>query len=277
MEDSKIELSSFLQVQTLNLGGVKVQAAVAEHAVEAFGSVGDEAQYTVMLSRALEGAETIGETDTLSAEGYMSVLGAAIKHPLFARMPAHLVGKAAVQSSRMANVMRVGTERQAREVMRPNVMMTMEFNHLGPGPLEITQRPNIPGVPTDYKDAPLALRQTPIFLISGSYSSAKIIFKVAELPSVKLVSPPGVPAPAGTTIQRWSPASYQAGLAPPALRDTDEITLQTEFTCISTATAAVSYQVNWEFRADMAFGAGSRCIQTRGASVLRGPARIQIR
>ena len=273
------DLSQFLKQEVMTIEGIngnplKVKAANADAAVEAFGQIGDELGYSMALVRTLDGADSIGEADDLSAEGYYGILGAAMRSPMFKLMTPNIVARTAVQTARMQNIMRVGTDRQAKEMLRPNVFLTMEFDHLAPGTLTISEKPTIAGVPTNYRDAPLALRQTPIFLESGQFASAKIIFEVAELRSVKLASPAGVPAPAGTLIQRWSPASFQAGLAPPALRDTDDVTLLTEFKCISTATAPVKYQVNWEFRAEMGFGAGSRCISTRGASILRGAARI---
>lgn len=276
---SQFDLSKFMQMSVIAISGIngntlKVQAIDADAAVQAFGHIGDEATYTIALDRALSGCETIGEADDLSAEGYYGVLGAAMKSPMFRMQPPQMVARAAVQAARMQNIMRAGTDRQAKEMLRPNVFLTMEFDHVAPGPLVISEKPTIAGVPTNYRDAPLSLRQTPIFLESGQYASAKIIFEVAELRSVKLAAPAGGTPPAGTLIQRWSPATYQAGLAPPALRDTDEVTLLTEFKCISTASAPVKYQVNWEFRADMGFGAGSRCISTRGASLVRGASRI---
>lgn len=287
--ESTFNLASFFKPQTLKFGSVKVEAIDADEALQAFfwkpapkpdgafgfiGAINNEASFTMALEKVLDGAASIGDSDDLSAEGYMSVLGAVMKHPLMRVMPPMMVGRAAVQVARMNNVMRVGTERQAREMLRPNVTMVFEFNHLAPGPLVIEEKPNIAGVPTNYRDAPLALRQTPILLESGSYSSAKVIFEVADLRSVKLVSPPTIAPPDGTLIQRWSLAAYQAGLAPPVLRDTDEITLQTSFKATSVASAPVRYQISWEFRADMGFGAGSRCLSTRGASTVRGPARI---
>lgn len=270
------DISTFLKVEKLSFGNVKVEAVDADKGAAAFGEITDESAFTLALDKTLNGAESIGDVDDISAEGYYAVLGAAVKHPVYKRMPASLIGRSAVQMARMQNVMRVGTERQAKETLRPNVTLVMEFNMTGPFPQTATvrQRPNIPGVPTSYKDAPLALRQTPIFLISGSPANAKIVFLVAEIPSVKLTAPDLAPPPTGTSILRYMPASYQAGLAPPALRDTDEITLQTEFACVVTATGPVAFQVLWEFRSDMAFGAGTRCISSRGASAVRGPARI---
>jgi len=278
-KDKLFSLAGFLAQKTIKVAGVnghevKVLAADADEAVEAFGQIGEESTYLMALDKTLDGAEGLGEADDLSAEGYYGILGAAMRSPLFRVMPPHVIARTGVQTARMQNIMRAGTDRQAKEMLRPNVFLTMEFEHTAAGVLTISEKPTIAGVPTNYRDAPLALRQTPIMLESGSFSSAKIIFEIAELRSVKLAAPAGSPAPAGTLIQRWSVASYQAGLAPPALRDTDEVTLLTEFKCISTATAAVKYQVNWEFRADMGFGAGSRCISTRGASILRGAARI---
>ncbi len=288
----KFNIAEFFNTEDLRFGSIKVSAVNADVATGWFqwsplpdgsvmpraggflGAINDEAQFTMALHKVLDGAESIGDADDLSAEGYMSVLGAAMRHPMMRIMPPLMVGRAAVQTARMHNVMRVGTERQAREMLRPNVFMTFEFNHTIAGSLTIEEKPNIAGVPTNYREAPLALRQTPILLESGSFASAKVIFEVAEIRSVKLVSPATIAPPDGTLIQRWSLAAYQAGLAPPVLRDTDEITLQTPFKVISVASAPVRYQINWEFRADMGFGAGSRCIQTRGPSVVRGATRI---
>lgn len=224
----------------------------------------------------MDGADTIDELDVPSAEGYLHVLGAAMRLPVMRMVNPNTVGRMAVTSSRMNAVIRAGTDRAAKETLRPDTGMIYLFDHdaaniAAGGELNISAKPEIPGVPTDYREAPLALRQMVVLLKGGAFANADVLPKVAQIPYFQLAAPVGNTPPPGIGIERFSLAAFQAGLYPPSVRDTDEVTLQTALSVFSKASAVVKYQMIWEFRSLLGFGAGSRCVMPRGAPSMRGP------
>lgn len=243
--------------------------------IEGSGSERNAFLFENALSRVLDGAETIGDTDGEAADGYLSVLGAAMSMPMIRKLNPQLIGRSGAVMSRMNAVIAAATKRQANETLRPNVIMIFDFNHdaaniAAGGVLEIKAKPSLPGVSTSYKDAPLSMRQIVVLLLGGAFASAVMNPKVAQIPMFQFEAPIGATPPAGINIGRFAPASYNYGLNSFAMRDTDEITLQTELAITSTATAVCRYQALWEMRAESAFGAGSRCIMPRGPSAVRG-------
>lgn len=254
-----------------NLGYVKSEDVIAGlgHAAQS-----SDSELEFSLGRVIAAADGIGEEDVDAALGYAEVFGAIARPNIMARLTPRMVGKLAAAQQRMAAVIKAGTTRQALETLRPDAFMVLEFTHGGAGSLTITAKPSLPGVDTGYREAPLSLRQITVLLAAGAYASAKMNIKVAQIPIFQLIAPTGVAAPTGILIERFAPSSYQSGLKAPQLRNCDEVTLLTEFEVVSTATAAVTYQVILEFRARVAFGPGLRCLSSRGPSITRGAAAI---
>lgn len=228
------------------------------------------------IGAVLDAADSISELDVPSAEGYLHVLGAAMRFPVMRVVSPNTIGRMAVTTSKMNAVIRAGTDRAAKETLRPDVGMIYLFDHDAAniatgGELVISTKPEIPGVPTDYREAPLSLRQIVVLLKGGAFANADVLPKVAQIPYFQLSAPTGNTPPPGIGIERFSLAAFQAGLYPPSVRDTDEVTLQTALSVTSKATAVVKYQMIWEFRSLIGFGAGSRCVMPRGAPSTVGP------
>ncbi len=257
------------------LGGA-ADARELTNAITAMGSANgdDQARFAFenALSDVLDGAETIGETDDDSAYGYMNVLGAAMRMPMINRINPMLIGRSGATMSRMNAVIQAATRRQEQETLRPNVVMIFQFDHTGATTKSVKAKPSLPGVTSAYNDVPLTLRQMIVLLMSGSYASAVINPKVAQIPMFQFLAPDGDTPPNGMNIQRFAPSSYNYGLNSFSLRATSEITLLTELSIDSISTASVSYQVLMEMRAESAFGASTRCILPRGPSAIRGAA-----
>lgn len=259
------------------LGGV----ASAEETVNnltSLGEVDNPYLFESSLGKVMDYADTIASEDLESAFGYMHVLSGATRAPNFKLISPAAIGRVAVTQHRLASIIKAGTDRQAKESLRPNVKLIFYFDHdaaniAAGGVQEATAKPDIPGIDDDPRDVPLTLRHIFAFMKIGNYKDADLTIQVQSVPSVQIVVPTGVTAPVGEALEIYSPATYQAGADAPILRDVDKISLLKNLKVTSKASAVCRYQLVWYMRANSRL-TGRRCKLTQGPSILGGPAGI---
>lgn len=236
-----------------------------EDDMELEAALGELVQYAGMIPDA---PEMLNE-----AFGAVEALGAIMRHPRIINIRRGTQSRGYAALERMRAIVTGGTHFQIQNAQRPNVFLFARFAHAAAGALDITDlRPSLPAQGTvATANGPLHLIQTRTFLKVGAWENADIDVRVARVSNSQYTAPAGQPIPAGLPIEMFAPHAYRNGIKPPYIRGLEQADSNTVITLTSTADAAVTYGVVFEFVMEAFLGGECGRIKP---SILRGPMSI---